>query len=147
MSETENQNFGNHKQFVPVYHYFLLFLAFATMIGSFVNLIGAIKHSEGIYSASLIACLSVFCMFAFFYMRLFALKAQDRAIRVEENFRHYLLTGKPFDARIHLRQIIALRFAPDEEMPALAARAVAENMKAGDIKRAIKNWKGDYHRA
>ncbi len=72
--------------------------------------------------------------------------AQDRAIRAEENFRYYLLTGKPLDSRLRIGQIIALRFASDAELPALAEQAIKENMSQKDIKMAIKNWKGDYHR-
>ncbi len=147
MSENTGQNLENHKHFVPLYHYFVLTLALLTMIGSFVNLTEAVLHKEGIYSASLICCLAVACMIAFFMLRGFALKAQDRAIRAEENFRHYVLTGKPLDSKIKIGQVIALRFASDEEFPALAAKAVAEQMKAGDIKKAIRNWKGDYYRA
>jgi hypothetical protein len=80
------------------------------------------------------------------YARGFALKAQDRAIRAEENFRHFILSGKPFDKNLRMGQIIALRFASDEEFLALAQRAVAENLSAKDIKMAIKNWRGDYNR-
>jgi len=83
----------------------------------------------------------------FFFARNFALKAQDRAIRAEENFRHYLLTGKPFDSKLTLRQIIGLRFASDEEFPELAKKASEESLSEEDIKKAIKNWKADFDRA
>jgi hypothetical protein len=147
MSESTGQTLENHKQIIPLYHYFLLSLALATMIGSFVNLTEAILHKEGIYSAALICAISIASLLAFLMLRSFALKAQDRAIRAEENFRHYVLTGQVMDQKIHIRQVIALRFAPDQEMPALAKRAVTENMKAAEIKKAIKSWKGDYYRA
>jgi hypothetical protein len=147
MAESTGQNLKNHSRIVPLYHYFLLGLSLVTLIGSFVNLAESIMHKEGLYSASLICCIAVACMIGFLLMRSFSVKVQDRAIRAEENFRHFILTGKPFDAKIGMRQIIALRFAPDEEMPALAAKAAAENMNSGDIKKAIKNWRGDYYRA
>jgi hypothetical protein len=83
----------------------------------------------------------------FFYSRQFAIKAQDRAIRAEENFRHYLLTGKPLDSKLTMRQIIGLRFASDEEFPELAKKAIADGMGEEDIKKAIKNWRADYYRA
>jgi hypothetical protein len=83
----------------------------------------------------------------FFFARTFALKAQDRAIRAEENFRHFLLTGKPFDARLTIRQIIGLRFASDEEFPSLAKKAAEEGISEDEIKKSIKNWRGDYYRA
>ena len=81
-----------------------------------------------------------------FYARSFALKAQDRAIRAEENFRHYLLTGKPISKGIKMRQIIGLRFASDEEFPGLVERAEKENLSEKEIKQQIKNWKADTYR-
>lgn len=79
--------------------------------------------------------------------RTFALKAQDRAIRAEENLRHYVMTGKLHDKSLSIQQIIALRFASDEEFVALSERAAKEKMSNRDIKKAVKNWKADYHRA
>ena len=80
------------------------------------------------------------------FVRIYALKAQDRAIRAEEALRHYILTGKPLDARLRMGQIIALRFASDNELPELAGRAVNENLTSQDIKKAIKDWRADYYR-
>jgi len=74
------------------------------------------------------------------------LKAQDRAIKAEENMRHFMLTGKLLDSRITVRQIVGLRFASDEEFVSLAKRAVEENLTEDAIKRAVKNWKSDYYR-
>ncbi|HEV7230279.1 MAG TPA: DUF6526 family protein [Bacteroidia bacterium] len=147
MSEQSGQNFANHARFVPLYHYFQFALVTATLIGSFVNLTESIMHHEGVYSASLIACLAVFCSIAVFQYRAFAIRAQDRAIRAEENFRHFVMTGKPHDSRLKIGQVIALRFASDEEFVALSAKAAAEGMEPKEIKKAIKNWRGDYHRA
>ena len=82
-----------------------------------------------------------------FYARMFALTVQNRAIRAEENLRYYVLTGKLLPAAIRMSQVIALRFAPDEEFVALVDRAINEKLSSKEIKQAIKNWKGDYHRA
>jgi len=84
---------------------------------------------------------------AYFLFRSFALKAQDRAIRAEENLRHFVLTGKMLDKNLTILQIIALRFAPEEEFATLTERAVKENLTNDQIKQAIKNWKADNHRA
>ena len=81
-----------------------------------------------------------------YFTRAFALKAQDRAIKAEENFRHYLLTGKTLNSKLTMRQIIGLRFASDEEYVELAERAVKENLSEKDIKKSIKNWKPDLYR-
>ena len=91
--------------------------------------------------------LSIATFLLAFFARGFSLKAQDRAIRAEENFRHYIATGQQLDSRLKVSQIIALRFAGDDEFVALAKKAANENMSAKDIKMAIQNWKGDYYRA
>ncbi|MFI5148321.1 MAG: DUF6526 family protein [Bacteroidia bacterium] len=146
MSEQKIQNHANHSRYVPGYHFFLSTLIGALLIGSGVNLWESIVHHSGLYSASLICCLAVVCLFSGWYLRLFALRAQDRAIRAEENFRHYILTGKPLDQKLRMGQIIALRFAGDEEFPALAVKAMTEQLKPGEIKKEIKNWRPDFNR-
>ncbi|MDE3235436.1 MAG: hypothetical protein KGO81_05725 [Bacteroidota bacterium] len=138
------QNYANHIRFVPGYHYVASTGLLAVLIGSIINLLHSSK--ENVYSASLILVLTVICMIIWLYMRIFALKAQDRAIRAEENFRHFILTGKPLDKQLHLAQIIALRFASDEEFPALAQKAITENLSDKEIKKAIQHWRADYHR-
>jgi len=142
----ENQHYANHTRFVPLYHYVSSTLLLAVLIGSFINLADAAGKHEGLYSASLICALAVVLMLVWFFARSFALKAQDRAIRAEENFRHFIVTGKPLDSRLRMSQIIALRFASDEELAALAQKSVAENLSSKQIKQAVKNWKGDYNR-
>lgn len=143
----EAQNFKNHAKFVPLYHFITPTVLLAIIIGSGVNLYDACKNETGLYSASLISLLSIVLLIIWFYVRAFALKAQDRAIRAEENFRHYVATGKPFDSRLTTRQIIGLRFAGDGEFIALAKRAVDENLTEKQIKQAIQNWKADNYRA
>jgi hypothetical protein len=140
------QNYSNHRQMVPWFHYFTFFAVIAILIGSFVNLYESAKAGIGLYSASLIAAIAVVLVFFFFFMRIFSLKAQDRAIRAEENLRHYVLTGKLLDKELHTRQIVALRFASDEEFPVLARQAALEKLKADQIKRNIKVWKADHYR-
>ena len=79
-------------------------------------------------------------------MRMFALRLQDRIIRLEMETRLARL-GRAADAsRLTLRQLIALRFASDAELPALIERAVAEQLSPDQIKRAVTNWQGDYLR-
>jgi Family of unknown function (DUF6526) len=138
------QNFKNHTRMVPLFHYVTFSLLLAVLIGAVINLVNS-AH-ENLYSASLLVVLTIAVILIAWYARSFPLKAQDRAIRAEENLRHFVLTGKLFDSRLRMSQIIALRFAPDEEFIALAKRAVEENMNAKSIKLAIQNWKGDYHR-
>lgn len=138
------QNFKNHSRLVPLYHFVAGFLVIAILGGSIVNLLHADAHNH--YSAALLVCVAFVLLLLFWYARSFALRAQDRAIRSEENFRHYILTGKPFDNQLRMGQIIALRFASDVEMPALAKKAVEGNLSPKQIKEAIQNWRGDYNR-
>ncbi len=140
----QQQNFKNHARLVPGYHGVTYLAIIALIIGSFVNLYNS-SH-DNLYSASLICLTSLILALVCFYARSFALKAQDRAIRAEENFRHYMLTNKLMDGRLNLSQVIALRFASDEEFPALAQKAAAEKLPAKEIKKQIKNWRGDYYR-
>lgn len=140
------QNYKNHKRIVPLYHYILSLVLLAAIIGSFINLSDSWHNHDNLYSASLI-CLIMFILTGYFILlRGFPLKAQDRAIRAEENLRHYVLTGKLLDSRLSLGQILALRFAPDEEYIGLSKKAAEENMSTTDIKKSIRDWKGDYHR-
>src|SRR5690349_22984642 len=138
------QNFKNHTRLIPIWHFITGFLLLAVTGGAIVNFIHADAHTH--YSAALILTISIVLWILWWYARAFALRAQDRAIRAEENFRHFILTGKPLDKNLRMSQIIALRFASDEEFPGLAMRAVAEQMTAKQIKQAVRNWKGDYHR-
>lgn len=141
----KNQNFKNHRLFVPGYHYFTVLGIMILFIGSIINLVNSSPNNK--YSASLLVLSSLLLMFVAFYARSFALKAQDRAIRSEENFRHYLLTKKVLPNQLTVRQIVGLRFASDEEFPELTEKAVQEKMTEDEIKKSIKNWKGDYYRA
>jgi hypothetical protein len=138
------QNFKNHTRLVPLFHGVTFLFLVSILIGSVVNLLNSEK--ENLYSASLITAVSIVLCLFFWFIRSFPLKAQDRAIRAEENLRHFILTGKPLDSRLRMSQIIALRFASDEEFPRLASKAADENLTAKDIKSTIQNWRGDYHR-
>jgi signal transduction histidine kinase len=140
-----NQNYKNHARLVKGYHGILSLLILAGLIGSIFNLCKA-WNNESFYSASLITLLFVCCILLFWYTRSFPLKAQDRAIRSEENFRHFILTGKPLASELKIGQIIALRFASDEEYQKLVQRAVTDKMDSKSIKLAIQNWKPDYYR-
>ena len=140
------QNYSNHRQYVPIFHYVLLPVLFLTVIGSIVNLVESWGDHTRLYSASLIVVLSVASFLMLFLLRVFALKAQDRAIRAEENLRHFAMTGKLLDSRLTAGQIVGLRFASDGEFVALAQRAAAENLTQDAIKRAIKTWRPDTYR-
>ena len=141
----QDQHYKNHSRLVPLYHFVLLPSTLALLIGSGINLVQS-WDTEGLYSASLICLLAVIVFLLAWFTRGFALKAQDRAIRAEENLRYFAITGKLLDSKLRTSQVVALRFAPNNEFVDLAHRAVAENLSPQAIKQAIQNWKGDYHR-
>ena len=142
----KTQNYSNHRRYIFLFHVVLFFMILALIGGAFHNLFNSFGDESRLYNASLICLVSVCLLFLFFFARSFPLRAQDRAIRAEENLRHFVLTGKLLDNRLTIRQIIGLRFAQDDEFVALAKRAMEENLSEDDIKKAIKNWKGDYYR-
>lgn len=140
----QEQNFNNHSRLVTLYHKIAYPVLLAVLVGSGVNL--GTSSKENLYSASLIFVLAILVSITLYYARAFALKANDRAIRAEENFRHFLLTGKPLPKGLRLGQIVALRFASDAEFPALAQQAIDKQLKSKEIKAAIQNWRADYER-
>lgn len=141
-----DQNYGNHTRLFPPFHFVLLPALLIGVIGSFVNLRQSVGDPQRLYSASLIVLVLVTLTMTALFARTFALKAQDRAIRAEENLRHFVITGKPLDPRLTIRQIIGLRFASDAEFVALAQKAAASGMSEKDIKKAIAHWKADHDR-
>lgn len=79
-------------------------------------------------------------------LRRFALRLQDRIIRLEMRVRLTRLGREAACDRLSTKQLVALRFASDAELPALADRAVAEQLPPDQIKRAITNWQADFLR-
>jgi len=142
----ESQNYANHRQWVPMFHYVLEPVLGLTLIGSVVNLVKSWGDHQRIYGASLIVVLCFATILLMLCSRIFALKAQDRAIRAEENLRHFAITGKLLDPRLTIRQVIALRFASDGELVALAKKAADEGTAPDDIKRSIREWRPDTYR-
>jgi hypothetical protein len=140
----KEQNYKNHAQMVPGFHYATFALLIALFGGSINYLLKSTPENK--YLASLVVLVPFIFLFIAWYARSFALKAQDRAIRAEEALRYYIMTGKSFPAELKIGQIIALRFASDNEYLALLDRAIKENLSNKEIKLAIQNWKADYYR-
>jgi Family of unknown function (DUF6526) len=142
----KEQSYANHGRIIPMYHYVTLGILQLTFIGSCVNLYLSWGDHTRFYSASLLVTLTFGTMLTAIFARTFALKAQDRAIRAEEQLRHYVMTGELLDPRLDVRQIVGLRFASNEEFVALAQRAADQNLSAKDIKQAVRNWRADTYR-
>ena len=141
-----DQNYTNHRRYVPAYHYVLSSLLLIGLITSVINVLRHKPYHGGFLSSILIVLVFVCAFLIMTLFRTFSLKAQDRAVRAEEGLRYFILTRKPIDNRINIRQIAALRFAADDELIPLVERTIAENLSPDDIKKAIKNWKSDHHR-
>lgn len=140
------QNFANHSRKAPVTYYLGVLSGLIVFIGSIILVLGGCANCFGCLTAGLLCFLAVGVIFVGYYARMFALKAQDRAIRAEENLRYFALKGKLLDSRLTLSQVIALRFASDDEFSDMADRALKENLTNKQIKQAIKHWRADFHR-
>ena len=152
----KNQNYSNHSRYVPGFHFFTTALILVVLVLASINMVHSLSCGEctatggccaWLYTGLMPLLVAIILLMYFIYIRTFPLKVQDRAIRAEESLRYFAMTGKLPDTRLTTGQIIALRFAPDDEYLALVQRAIDENMKPADIKKAIKNWKSDHHRA
>jgi hypothetical protein len=143
MSSTP-QNLANHVRYDPLFHFFLLPVFLISLIVSAAMLANH-RDLHRLWLMVFVLALIV----AVFKIRLYALKVQDRVIRLEERLRLAALLPESERAQIPKlseKQLVALRFAADEELPALAKRAWTENMEQADIKKAIRNWRPDYWR-
>ncbi|MCC5803935.1 DUF6526 family protein [Rossellomorea vietnamensis] len=140
----KQQNYENHSKVDPVFHVGIALSALVTLI---LAILFFVKNVGTETLLSFIVLLVVITLILVgVRLRTYALQVQDRVIRTEENFRYYRLTGNELDGRLSLKQIIALRFAPDEEFPVLVERTLAENLTPNDIKKAVQNWRADHHR-
>lgn len=140
----KEQNYKNHTQVVYGYY---LFTGVPILILIALAIQKIISGNGSNLELNIMLLLTGWILLTMlFRSRSFALKAQDRAIRAEEGLRYFILTGKRLDQRLTISQVIALRFAGDEEFPALAQKAADENLSNREIKMQIKNWRSDWYR-
>lgn len=144
MSESRPQNFKNHGRLDPLFHMVLLLVLFLNLIFAILHL----WHRRDLYTAwLLVLSLAVFIPYA--KLRTYPMKVQDRVIRLEERLRLLALAPAEWHsqiARLSEDQLIALRFASDEELVRLARQALEENLTRKQIKQRIQNWRPDYWR-
>ena len=144
MSETKPQTYANHARIDPLYHFFLAPVFLITLIASIVHLV---RHPHLGSAWHVVLALALFLLL--FKVRTYSLKVQDRVIRLEERLRLATLLPEPLRARIDeldIRQLIALRFASDAEIPALVERTLNEKLSPKQIKQAVQNWRADNFR-
>jgi hypothetical protein len=143
----EPQNYKNHTRFHPPFHFFVLPILLLNFFFAIWALIRHWPNHAHLFSWWIV--LSIVLFMGFGLTRSYALKAQDRIIRLEEKLRFTALLPADLLARsqaLTVRQIIGLRFASDAELPALVKRALDENLTEKQIKQAITNWRPDYLR-
>lgn len=141
----QSQTFATHRRWLPMWHFFALPVL---LINVFVVAVQFARDPRPLNGWGLVV--SIALMVGIFASRLMPLRAQDRVIRLEERARLELLLPPDLRGRIaelSASQLVALRFAPDDEIPDLTRRALNGELKGpADIKRAIRNWRADHLR-
>lgn len=143
------QNYKNHTRYYPFHHFVLTPLTLVYFVWTLVDLFSAIgsgvQVSQQVYHLIGATILLLLPLLA----RIYALKNQDRIIRLEMRQRYFELTGKSFrekERKLRLSQIIALRFSGDNELLELIDKAIKEGLRSKVIKQSIENWQEDNRR-
>jgi cellulose synthase/poly-beta-1,6-N-acetylglucosamine synthase-like glycosyltransferase len=151
MAEKMPQTFANHSRLDPSFHFFIIPVFVLTLILSLLNFFYHLLHSGLRHSlhSFLLILLSAAALTLVFKVRLYALRVQDRVIRLEERLRLMQVLPEPLRARIPElteSQLCGLRFASDAELAKLTERALKEKLSRKEIKKSIQNWRPDYWR-
>jgi hypothetical protein len=151
MAETKPQTLANHTRFDPPFHFFVLPIFALGLILSLVHFFAHITHGDlrDHVHAFLLVLLALAFLILAVKVRFYALRVQDRIIRLEERLRLTQLLSEPLRSRIPELtegQLCGLRFASDAEIPKLVERALNEKLSRADIKKAIQTWRPDYWR-
>jgi hypothetical protein len=144
MADKVQQSRQNHVRNDPAFHFFLLPALLLMLIWTIIHLV---RHPES--TSAILLILVILMIVITFRFRPYALKVQDRVIRLEERLRLTALLPEPLRSRIAdltERQLIALRFASDAQIPTLVERTLTENLNGKQIKNAIQTWRPDYWR-
>jgi len=139
------QTYANHTRRHPLFHFFLV----PVMVINFVWSIILCYQYPG-WTQGWLVVVSLALIVMMFLVRTNSLKVQDRLIRLEEQLRCQRILPADLAQRangLRVGQMIALRFAPDEELEALVSEVVEGRLaKPAEIKQAIKNWRADTFR-
>ena len=144
MAQATPQTRKNHTRIDPAFHFLLAPPLLAMFVWTGIRLI---RHPSQL--AAILFILVILMINMAFRTRIYSLKVQDRLIRLEERLRLAELMGEvpqPLIAELSEKQWVALRFASDAELPALAGRAAREKLTGKQIKDAIQTWRPDYFR-
>lgn len=138
------QNYTNHVRYYAPHHFVFYPLSLFMLCISIYEY----WHSEGAKIMWLIvaAGTGMLIFLSFMLRQHYALMLQDRLVRMELRWRYHVLTGKRLETlenQLRFKQLAALRFASDAELPALADRAVNEKLTPDQIKKSIREWQPD----
>jgi hypothetical protein len=145
MAEKLPQSYANHVRFHPPFHFVLIPGILVLLILGIVNVVRRYHRLD----AWMLLLVGILLFVAAFLIRTNPLRVQDRLIRLEERLRLQALLSADLRSRIGElteSQLVALRFASDQELAALVARVLAANLPAKDIKKAIVTWRPDTFR-
>lgn len=151
MSEKKPQTLANHTRWDPPFHFFVLPILLLGLVLTLIHFFAHITHGDmhDQIHAVLLILLALALLTWATKTRFYAIRVQDRVIRLEEQLRLMRLLPEPLRSRIPElteSQLCALRFASDAEVAKLAERAMNEKLSRADIKKAIQNWRPDYWR-
>ena len=139
------QNFANHTRWHPPFHFFVLPVLLINFFWSIVTFVKAPDRNSGWWIVVSLA-LAMLALFT----RTYSVKLQDRIIRLEEKLRYQQLLSPALmqqTGALTIEQIVALRFAGDEQLEELVRQVLAGRFAKGkDIKQTIKNWRADTFR-
>jgi hypothetical protein len=146
MSKQREQNYSNHLRFFPLHHFFAAPLTLFFLVGSIYYSFTRDIHALEII---LLIVLGLISFTAPLLARIYATKNQDRIIRLELRQRYFELTGESFlekEQKLTKGQIIALRFAPNDELVIMIEKAITNKTEPKEIKKSIKSWQADHWR-
>ncbi len=142
----KEQSYENHIRYPKLQLFFWLPLSFVLLVTTAGYGIYQFAKNGFSMQVLLMFALVILAIIPGMLARMYALTLQDRLICTEEQLRYFMLTGNRLDPQLTKPQILALRFAPDVEVVALAKRAVVEELSADDIKKSINKWRADHQR-
>jgi len=144
MSENHTQNYASHRRLDPWYHFVAFGLLAFALVAALIHLFrqpGFTPLWEFLFSFGVLVL--------FFRVRVYALRVQDRVIRMEETLRMKALLPEAWHVRLRELspgQFVGLRFASDEELPTLVQAALDERLSGEAIKKRIRIWRPDTFR-